>query len=178
MEGNNCWIDHILYIFYFPGIQSRAFTPWVVQHKTTRLERHQRTPVEPNPSNISCTLIKISPQDGHVYLYCPGIDKDIAVICSDLSDKAPPRQVGVGRVLTWGTLGRVMITTVARNADSVGPNCSSPSGKYYLITLKKRGFGGFELVGCQWWLYSTGNRPNIRQAWGWKWSGFQQFPVF
>ena len=38
------------------------------------------------------------------------------VVYSDLSGKEPHRQVGVGRVMTSGSLGGVMVSTLARNA--------------------------------------------------------------
>ena len=42
------------------------------------------------------------------------------VIYTDLSDKEPRRQVGVGRVVISGSLGGLMVNTLARNARAVG----------------------------------------------------------
>ena len=43
----------------------------------------------------------------------------VLVVCTDLSAKTPPRQVGIGRVVTSGSLGGVMVSTLARSARDV-----------------------------------------------------------
>ena len=42
------------------------------------------------------------------------------VVCTDLSDKAPHTQVGVGRMVLSGSLGGEMVNTLSRNARDVG----------------------------------------------------------
>ena len=42
-----------------------------------------------------------------------------AVVCTDLSDKEPHRQVGVGRVVTSGGLGGVIVSILSQNARDV-----------------------------------------------------------
>ena len=44
----------------------------------------------------------------------------IVVVCTHLSGKEPHRQVGVGRVVESGSLGGVMISTLAEIARDVG----------------------------------------------------------
>ena len=43
-----------------------------------------------------------------------------AVVCTDVPSKEPLRQVGVGRIGTPGSLGGVMLSTLARNVRYVG----------------------------------------------------------
>ena len=42
-----------------------------------------------------------------------------AVVCTDLSDKGPHRQVSVGRVATLGSLSGVKVSTLVQNARYV-----------------------------------------------------------
>ena len=42
------------------------------------------------------------------------------VVCTDLSDKEPHTQVGVGCVVTSGSLGGVIASTVLENTRDVG----------------------------------------------------------
>ena len=42
------------------------------------------------------------------------------VICTELSGKEQHRQAAAGRMVTSGTLGRVMVITLAQNAKDVG----------------------------------------------------------
>ena len=42
------------------------------------------------------------------------------IVCTDLSGKESPRQVGVGTEVTSGSLGGVMVSTLAGNARDVG----------------------------------------------------------
>ena len=42
------------------------------------------------------------------------------LVCTDLSGKEPHRQVGMGRVMTSGSLGGVMLSTLAQNARDIG----------------------------------------------------------
>ena len=42
------------------------------------------------------------------------------VVCTDFSGKEPHGQAGVGMVLTSGSLGGVIVSTLARNARDVG----------------------------------------------------------
>ena len=42
------------------------------------------------------------------------------VVCTDLSGKELYRQVGNGRVMTLGSLGDVMVSTLAQNARDMG----------------------------------------------------------
>ena len=53
------------------------------------------------------------------------------VVCTDLSGKEPHRQVGVSMVVTSGSLGGVMVSTLDQNAKDV---CSIPAlGAIFLI---------------------------------------------
>ena len=45
---------------------------------------------------------------------------DSVVVCTDLSGKEPYREVGVGSMVTSGSLGGVMVNTLAWNARNVG----------------------------------------------------------
>ena len=44
----------------------------------------------------------------------------IVAVCTDLSGKEPHRQVGVGRVVTPGSLGSIIVCTLAKDAGNVG----------------------------------------------------------
>ena len=44
----------------------------------------------------------------------------IVVVCTNLSGKEPHRQAGIGKVVTSGSLGDVMVSTLAQNARGVG----------------------------------------------------------
>ena len=50
----------------------------------------------------------------------PGTDKDIILDCSDLSNKVPHRPVGMAMVMTSGSLGWIMVSTLAWNARGGG----------------------------------------------------------
>ena len=47
-------------------------------------------------------------------MYC-----ELIAVCTDLSGKEPHRQVGVGKMVTSGSLGGVMVGILARNASDV-----------------------------------------------------------
>ena len=44
----------------------------------------------------------------------------LVVVCTDFWDKEPYRKVGVGSMVTSGTLCGVMVSTLAQNAKDVG----------------------------------------------------------
>ena len=44
----------------------------------------------------------------------------IVVVCTDLSDKEPHRHVGMGELVTSGSLYRVMVNTQTHNARDMG----------------------------------------------------------
>ena len=48
-----------------------------------------------------------------------GVKFGIVVVCTDPSGKEPHREVGVGRMVTSGSLCGVMVSTLARNARDV-----------------------------------------------------------
>ena len=57
---------------------------------------------------------RLSVLSSYGVLYCPTV-----LVRTDLSSKEPHRQVGVGRMVTSGSLGGIMVSTLARNARDV-----------------------------------------------------------
>ena len=57
---------------------------------------------------------------GHSYLKDLQFGDRSVVVCSDFSGKEPCGQVGIDRVMTPGSLGGIMVRTLARNARVVG----------------------------------------------------------
>ena len=55
------------------------------------------------------------------------------VVCTDLSDEEPYREVGVDSMVTSGSLGGVMVSTLARNAIDVALIPLSRHNISYLI---------------------------------------------
>ena len=52
----------------------------------------------------------------------------VVVVGTDLSGCKPHRQVGIGKVVTLGSLGSVMVSALAQNAKDIG---SSPTLSHF-----------------------------------------------
>ena len=61
--------------------------------------------------------------------------ESLCIVCTDLSGKKPHMQVGVYRMMISGSLGGVMVSTLARNETDVGSNSALDTACIIFVTL-------------------------------------------